>query len=500
MARLFGNQGQTSIRAGFSMAYDVIFDNIYILSSPPQFQQTIDCPSSDPRCAPDTSFITGGGIHNVVAPTGSNAAAARAATTSFIPDQQVPYSITWTGSIQRQFMKDWSLELRYLGTRGVHLLTQNRINRQNRITDTDFVPTFLSAPSAATLAGLPSWQTIRSRHPSFVPAYANAGFNINSLVGFLPNGNSTYHGASATLTHRFTRGYQMTAAYTWSHLIDDTTAEVFSTILSPRRVEDFQNLTRERADSALDRRQRFVLSSLYTLPYFSKSENHLVRMLLGGFNFAGTLTFESGEKAVVRSGIDSNQNGDAAGDRTIINPTGVANTFSPVCAIGTTGACILINRQTGELTTAADPLATITNSPSTTSARSATVGYLALNPNAQYIQAGLGAHTNAGRNTLVLPGIRNLDFSIFKNFHITEGKFIQLRADLFNAFNHPQFTPGSVNGAEAVSIISGPSATINDIQANTNFLNPADQGLFNRPDLVYTSHPRIIQLALRFNF
>jgi Carboxypeptidase regulatory-like domain len=495
-SRLFGKEGQTSIRAGFSMAYDVIFDNIYILSSPPQFQQTIDCgpPPNDPRCAPVTSFITGGGIHNIVAPTGSDAAATREATTSWIPDQKVPYSLTWTGSIQRQFLKDWSFEARYLGTRGVHLLTQNRINRQNRITDTDFVPTFLSMPSTSVLAGLTNWQTIRARNPSFVPKFSAAGFDLNSLVAFLPNGNSTYHAASGTLTHRFTRGYQMTAAYTWSHLIDDTTAEVFSTILSPRRVEDFQNLRRERADSALDRRHRFVLSSLYTMPYFSKSENRLVRALLGGFNFAGTLTFESGEKAVVRSGIDSNQNGDSAGDRTIINPSGTPNTFSLVCAVAANGQFVT---SSGALTSNASQC---TNSPSNTAARTATVAYVALNPNAQYIQAGLGAHTNAGRNTLQLPGIRNLDFSVFKNFHITEGKFIQLRADLFNAFNHPQWTPGSVNGGEATSLISGSAANINNIQANGDFSNPSFQGIFNRPDLVYSSHPRVIQLALRFNF
>ncbi len=497
LGRLFGSEGKTSIRAGFSMAYDVIFDNIYILSSPPQFQQTIDCPSGDVRCAPNTSFITGGGIADVVLSTGSDPVAAREATTSWIPDQKVPYSITYTGSIQRQFHKDWSLELRYLGTRGVHLLTQNRINRQNRITDTDFVPTFLSAPSPAVLASLPSWQTIRSRNPSFVPKFANAGFDVNSLVAFLPNGNSTYHAASAQLTRRFTRGFQMTAAYTWSHLIDDTTAEVFSTILSPRRVEDFQNLRRERADSALDRRHRFVLSSLYELPYFNKSSNKWARILLGGFNFAGTLTFESGEKAVVRSGIDSNQNGDSAGDRTIINVNGTHNTFSMVCAINNTGACIHVDPSTGELVAVGG---VITNSPSTASARSATVGYLALNPNAQYIQAGLGAHTNAGRNTLQLPGIRNLDFSVFKNFHIGENKTIQFRVDLFNAFNHPQWTPGSVNGGEAVSITSGSAANINNIQANGSFANPTFQGIFNQPDQVYTSHPRVIQMALRFNF
>jgi hypothetical protein len=201
------------------------------------------------------------------------------------------------------------------------------------------------------------------------------------------------------------------------------------------------------------------------MPYFSKSDNHLVRALLGGFNFAGTLTFESGEKAAVRSGIDSNRNGDSAGDRTVINPSGVANQFSTVTAL--------------------------------TNSHGAVVGYLADNPNARYIQAGLGAITDAGRNTLQLPGIRNLDFSVFKNFHITEGKYIQLRADLFNAFNHPQWTPGSVNGGEATSIISGAAANINNIQANAG--QPGG-GVFDRPDLVYSSHPRVIQLAIRFNF
>ena len=500
LGRLFGSQGKTSIRAGFSMAYDVIFDNIYTLSSPPQFQQTIDVQGTE------TNFLTNGGIRNVIGTT-LDPASARSVTATFIPDQQVPYSITYTGSIQRQFLKDWSLELRYLGTRGIHLLTQNRLNRAERISDTDFVPTFLSAPSAATLASLDTLQNIRARHPAFVPQYVTAGFSVPTaanggappnIVAFLSNGNSTYHGASAALTHRFTRGFQMSASYTWSHLIDDTTAEVFSTVLSPRRVEDFQNLRRERADSALDHRHRFVTSGLYELPYFNKSQNHLVRLLLGGFNFAGTLTFESGEKAAVRSGVDSNLNGDAAGDRSIINVGGAHNVFSPVCAIGRNGQCILVDPN-GEFTTDTS-IGSITSSPATASARSATVGYLALNPNAQYIQAGVGARSNASRNTLQLPGIRNLDFSVFKNFHITEGKYFQLRADLFNAFNHPQWTPGSVNGAEFTSFTTGPATAINDIQANFDRSNPADQGLFNRPDLVYSSHPRVIQLALRFNF
>src|SRR6185503_13970011 len=106
------------------------------------------------------------------------------------------------------------------------------------------------------------------------------------------------HGASAQLTRRFAEGFQLTAAYTWSHLIDDTTAEVFSTVLSPRRVEDFQNLRQDRADSALDRRHRFVTSFIYEVPFFAHNSNRFLHML-DGFHFAGTFTAESGERATV---------------------------------------------------------------------------------------------------------------------------------------------------------------------------------------------------------
>ncbi|HXU38180.1 MAG TPA: hypothetical protein VN937_17620, partial [Blastocatellia bacterium] len=109
---------------------------------------------------------------------------------------------------------------------------------------------------------------------------------------------------------------------------------------------------------------------------------------------------------------------------------------------------------------------------------------------AQYVQAREGAKTNAGRNTVQLPGINNLDFSIFKNFRVTEGSKIQFRVDMFNAFNHAQWVPGSVNGVEATGQTS--AAATNLVRVGTSD--------FNRPDQVFSSHPRVIQLALRFNF
>ncbi len=476
LGRVFGSGGKSSIRAGFSMGYDYIFDNLWILSSPPQLQQTRDCPDPTKAFCHTTGFLAAGGIPGGAAPTGT-AAEARAVTTSWIPDQEVPYALTWTLSYQRQFRHDWAFEMRYVGTRGVHLITQNRINVLPKVAPQfglSGLPTYISnAPTQAQIDALPAstlnLAQIQAR-PGRIPAFTAAGFASN-IVAFLSNGNSTYHGGSAEVTKRFSNGFQMTSAYTFSHLIDDTTAEVFSTVLSPRRVQDFQDLRPERANSALDHRHRFVTSWIYELPWGKNSEGW-AKTALSGFNIAGTYTYETGERITIRSGTDANQNGDSAGDRGILNPGGTEGIGSTVRALVRT--CPSFNP----------------DGSCTTSAASRTIGYAANNANAKYIQAGNGAISNIGRNTFLLAPINNFDISVFKNFRFGESKSIQVRADFFNAFNHPQYVPGSVNTVDPVGTTG--LTTLNQIAPlTTDFLNPST---------VLSSNPRVIQMALRFNF
>src|SRR4030095_3527395 len=124
-----------------------------------------------------TNYLANGGIRNVLVPTGNDPVAARAATSAWINDQQVPYSLTWTGSFQRQFGKDYSIEFRYLATRGVHLLTQNRINRQNKVGNgLSGLPTYLSRPTQAQIDALPLTLSTINARSSFVPAFEAAGF------------------------------------------------------------------------------------------------------------------------------------------------------------------------------------------------------------------------------------------------------------------------------------------------------------------------------------
>src|SRR5262249_7154571 len=129
-----GNSGRTSIRAGFGLAYDKYFDNLGLLSLPPQISSTIDI-NANPIT---TGFLANGGIkpNATAAAACTTAAACRALTSSFIPDQMLPYSVQWNFGVQHVFANDYTLEVRYLGTRGVHLFTQTRLNAIDKVTPT----------------------------------------------------------------------------------------------------------------------------------------------------------------------------------------------------------------------------------------------------------------------------------------------------------------------------------------------------------------------------
>jgi hypothetical protein len=217
-------------------------------------------------------------------------------------------------------------------------------------------------------------------------------------------------------------------------------------------------MTAERSDSALDRRHRFTMAAIYDAPWFKGSGNWIMKNILGNYLVTGVYTFESPEYAVVQSNVDSNLNGDSAGDRSILNPNGVKGTGSAVTAL--------------------------------TNSRGQTVGYLANNPNAEYIVAGAGAFATAGRNTLPTPRINNIDFSITKKFNITESKQFQIGMQASNLFNHPQAVPGAINNVY-------PQDT--SAQVGRNYLIPGNR-IFNDFTKAFSSNPRTVGLVARFTF
>ncbi len=463
-----GGSANTVIRAGFGIADDVIFDNVGLNAVPPEFSTTVNAATGG------TNFLQNGGITQNQGLSGTTAAASRAATSAYLPSQTLPYSINWNIGVQHVFAKDYTLEVRYLGTRGVHLLQQEQLDRRSLVSATQNIPTFLTMPSAATLAGLPPLSNIAFQS-SLVPAYQAAGFT-STITGYLPTGWSFYNGLSAQLNRRFSNGLQFQGAYTWSHNIDNSTAEVASTYLTPRRAQDFASLNAEKASSALDRRQRFTLTLIYDVPFAKTSRNWALKNLIGNWEIAPVYTYESPELYTVQSGIDSNLNGDSAPDRTIINPAGVAGTGSGVVGLTATGAQV--------------PVASPGTSAARANAADNIVAYLALNPNARYIQAGYGAYATGGRNTQPTRPIDNLDLSLIKRFSYGERFRFELAGHAYNSLNHPQFIPGSVDNAALTNTFS--SSVLSYVGA----ANP----LFNNPTRAFSSNPRNLQITAKFFF
>ncbi len=450
-----GTDGKTSIRAGFGLAYDQIFDNVGTNARPPQATSTVDVTGNT-----GTNFLANGGILSSATAAALTAAQARAATSSYLEAQQkLGYALTWNFGVQHEFAHDYTVEVRYIGTKGVHLLYQNQINRNSLVTPTASLPTYLSAPTQATLDSLTiSTASLAAAKVVSNPAWDPIGaYGFTSpITAYVPRGNSRYNGLALDVKKRYSKNLLFNLGYTYSHNIDDSTAEVASIVASPRRAQDFNNLTAEKADSALDRRHRFTYTALYDTPWFRDSQNRLVKHTLGGWQLSGTYTAETGEWATPQSGFDANQNGDAATDRAIINPSGVPGTSSGVSALKNTSG--------------------------------ATVAYLATNPNAQFILAQVGTYANSGRNILLTPGINNIDFTIAKNFVMRERWKLQLRADMFNAFNHPQYTLGRINNVRLRSTFG-----------STNMFTPGN-ALFGQWDQAFSSNPRIVQITAKLSF
>ncbi|MBS1856905.1 MAG: TonB-dependent receptor [Acidobacteria bacterium] len=453
-----GTSGRTSIRAGFGINYDVLYDNLGLLALPPQFSITVDHGGEN-----GTNFLKNGAIPPTASAGTLNQADARAYTSGYIPDQKRPQSIQWNIGIQHVFHNDYTFESRYMGTRGSNLTVQDRLNGQNVVNPSNALPVYTTAPSQATLDGLSNTlgalNTAFNNGGYFVPSYANAGFQ-SFITSFMPYGRSIYHGWANQLTRRFSNGLQFVAAYTWSHNIDDSTADVFSTYTTPRRPQDFQNVRADRSDSALDHRHRFSYQLIYDVPFLKHDSNWFKRNILGSWELAPVYQYQVGTWVTVQSGVDSNMNADSAPDRTIVNPNG-----NPAIGSGT------------------KPL---------TNSAGATVAYLVNNANAGYIAAPKGTIANGGRNTLKVNPIDDVDFTIAKYIGLGKEDRYKLRFDarFFNIFNHPQYVAGNISDVASVGFTG---------TAVHNSLIPTSS-LFGAWSQVFSSNPRTIQLALKLTF
>lgn len=455
---VFGGRGRSSIRGNFGISYNEIFQNLTLLSLPPQFQQELR-PDGVPGFNMNPGFLLRGGLPATPIPP-TTVEAARGATGSFIQDDVLPYTIAYTLSFQRELTPSTAIELRYLGTRSHKLPVQVQLNggpvNENALT----APTFFVNPSAGQLAGtesvLPAGQTLPLANITR-PARALSSFGFLGAVSSFPAiGNAAYDSGSASITRRFSQGLAFTAAYTFSKLIDDSTNEVFSNLVNPRRAENGFNLRAERGLSANDVPHRFAASFNYEVPRFT--DNGFVNFFARGLSINGIFQAQSGQPFTPQSGVDSNLNRDVAGDRTLFNPNGVEGTGSGIFPVDVTGRRLVITDAVGQFVRFVDP----------GERDPRTAGYATFNPSAQYIQAGPGVRTTAGRNTIRSNGFNSTDMVFLKNFVFGEERYtFQIGAEVLNVFN------------QRIRTLAGFNATNNSFaRIDTPFFNNYDAGEF----------------------
>jgi hypothetical protein len=440
--------GKWAVRGGAGLAYDVNPNNFAINSLPPQLQSEqnpgLTCalsgapqwcanfnPANPTNPAAGQGFLQFGGLLQVNVPPVTQADA-RAATQSLIPNHVSPKVITWTLGVQHELFRNSSIEVRYVGTRSLELPVQQRLNSASAF-DPRFpgggitpLPTYINPSDVPTTVVSPA-STLQS-FDNYNPLPLSADGFLGSLTTFPPIGSGIYHAGSADFIHRFARGIYLRANYTYSKNIDNATNELFSSRVNPRRAQDGFDFAAERGLSALDIRHKFALSFLYEIPNV-QTDHAFVKALAHGWEWGGTYLAESGQPVTPLSGVDSNDNGDSAGDRTIINPAGVGLTGSTVnfvCNAGAGGATSIVT----------DPATCGSGNDSNI------VGYVAADPTARFIQAGVGTKANAGRDTVSTPGLNIWNMSLLKNTKLSERFSLQFRAETYNTFNHRNFSIG----------------------------------------------------------
>jgi len=496
--------GKTAVRAGFGIAYDVKFQNFASITLPPQRQSEMNEVSACSAVTPPpawctnggTGFLANGGLPSVLLPP-TTQAAARGLTTSYIDDTVMPKILTWTLGVQHELYQNATVEVRYLGTRGLELPVQFRRNFQSYFDAGGTpLPTFLKASS------IPA--TFTASTPTDIPfntfscptnPYANCTTNVllanntYQQYGFFGNvtsdpplGSSTYHAGSINFKQRARYGLTFNANYTYSHTMDNATNEFFTSLLNPRRSQDTHNLSQDWASSDLDVRHHFALAAIYDVPK-TKLDGRFAKAVMNGYELSAVYLAQTGQPVTLQSGLDSNGNGDSAGDRASLNPLGTTLAGSdvfPVCAAtaGTTSTTAVGNTYVG-------PVGVIANSatlngggtngcalnPSQPMGFDPAIGYTPVNPKAKFIVTGPGAISNLGRNTWTTPGFGVLNMGVGKKTYFGERRYLELRADVFNILNHPSFalSNGNVFSNSGVSTATTTPGYV--LPFDPNFLN-----------------------------
>jgi Carboxypeptidase regulatory-like domain len=225
--------------------------------------------------------------------------------------------------------------------------------------------------------------------------YPEFAGGIQYLVG---SGTGNYSGLGVKVNQRFASGLTSLVSYTWSKALDNGSA--IRGTSGDQFAEDPHCLRCEYGPSAFNTPHRLVTSFQYELPIGKGKPlgitNAALDAVAGGWEVGGIFTVQSGR---------------------------------PLNPIGWNAAGQVVVPESNRL----DMTGTDPNLPKEQRTIQRWFNVAAFAPPAP------GKFGNAGRNSIIGPSAWNLDFSVMKNFRITERQTVQFRCETFNTLNHPQW-------------------------------------------------------------
>ncbi len=322
-----------------------------------------------------------------------------------------PYVQQWSLGVQRQFGQSWAAEVDYVGTKSTHLDVIRNYNQ----------PIISGGVSTG------------------VVPYSNFGqIEYTSPIGF---GN--YNGLQASLTRRFTNGFELRAAFTHSRSLDNTPQELESNSGDAPNGRDYAAWY---GPSDFDVPNRVAVSYVYELPFGhgkTMLQSGPLSWILGNWQTSGVYTYYSGHPFQVNEN-DGQHN-------SILDPYGFA-----VATPNLIGKPRLVRKPDCWFY----------------SSKNSACRTIASNGSEAFGVTAVGAIGNVGRNSLRGPHIDVFDAALLREFPIRETMNIEARWEVFNVSNTPEF--GQPNG----NITSGGVGSITSLSGD----------------------PRVMQFALRLSF
>lgn len=380
---------------------------------------------------------------------------------------QVPTIYNFSLGVQREIGEGTTIDVAYVGSLSRHLVTQRDINA---------IPYGTDFTRAAQDPSKYSGGVVPAVEANLPAAYAQAGFNYSggnaydteflvpykgysNISYYKFDGTSNYNSLQVSVQRRFTKALTFGGAYTWSKAM--TTASADQDTVDPWNP---RGLDYRAAD--WDRTHVLVFNYVYNLPSVSKhfGAPKWLSYITDNFQLSGISSFETGQPLDTSLWIPANL-------YTGSNQWGL---IPPAYFAATSG----VNHSVG--TSKFDPAAFISTIP---------VG-----------SAVLGRST-----TLRGGGLQNWDMSLFKNIPLgsNEQRYLQLRLEAFNIFNHPNFQ-GINLGNWQVNAPTGntPAQLVLNTRPVGQPINHDYGTYFGEYNSQYSGPggPRVLQLAVKLYF